>query len=294
MAFRAAVCAAAFGLATLLGSRLSAQDEVKDKIVEQMRNRQAAATTVDAQIDERSLLVLPLGVRRNPAQEGEGGLRPGKQVIMLKDAKMYRKLNRFLLSAGGEGGIPEEMTSVFDGVVAKSLHVSGKSSVGFVHTNRQHADRHNLHVLPIVGHFRALTDDMTVLAPNKWHVVATDAKYKDATCVMVREGSEEDVRYRELWFESEKDYALVRRRDVFHRRTANELNISYKKDETVGWVPSAWRVERYADGRLIDLSLAKVVALKINEPIDDAMFQLDFPPGTKVNHPPPRPDAKKP
>jgi hypothetical protein len=290
--FRTIVGAAAFGLAMFFGPMLSAQDEVKDKIIEQMRKRQAAAKTVEAQVEQRTLLVMPFGVRRVPAYEGEAGLRPGKQAIILKDAKMFRKLDRFLLSAGGGGEVPEEMTSVYDGVVAQSLHVSGESSVGFVHTKRQHADRHSLHVLPIVGHFRALTDEMTVLSPDKWHVVATDAKLKDATCVLVREGSEEDVRYRELWFDTERDYSLVRRRDVFNRRTANELDVSYKKDEAAGWVPSDWRVRCYADERMIENATAKVVSLKINEPVDDATFRFEFPPGTKVNRPPPPRNAK--
>jgi hypothetical protein len=224
-------------------------------------------------------------------QEGDDNLRPGKQLIILKDGKMFRKLNRVIWSGAAE--IPEEMTSVFDGVAAKSLHVTAKSSVGFVHVKRQHADRYSLHVLPIVGHFRALADDMTILSPDKWHVVSTDAKLDDSTCVLLREGSEEDVRYRELWFEAEKDYVLVRRRDVFHGRTENQLSINYKEDETVGWVPSAWRVDRHVNGRLIDHSDAKVVSLKINEPVDDPTFRLEFPPGTKINLPPVRPDGKK-
>jgi hypothetical protein len=292
MTFRTIGFIAAFGLAVSLGPVLSSQDKVTDKIVEQMRKRQAVAKTVDAEIEQRSLLVMPLGVGRTPAQEGEAGLRPGKQAIILKDAKMFRRLNRVLWSGGEE--VPEEMTSVFDGLVAGSLHVTAKSSVGFVHTKRQHADRYSLHVMPVVSHFRALADDMTVLSLDKWHVVATDAKLNDSICVLVREGNEVDVRYRELWFDAEKDYALVRRRDVFHGRTENELSITYKKDKAVGWVPSAWRVDRFADGRLIDHSDAKVVRLTINEPVGDATFELKFPPGATVNRPPPpRPNGKK-
>lgn len=54
MTFRSTGSVAAFGLAMSLGSMLSAEDEVKDKILEQMRTRQAAAKTVDAQIEEVS------------------------------------------------------------------------------------------------------------------------------------------------------------------------------------------------------------------------------------------------
>lgn len=272
---------AAAGLVVALVSSSDAADRVQDRILAAMLERASAAKTVEARIEERSLLAMPAGVGRTPAQEGEAGMRPGKQMIIVKDAKLFRRLNRIVWS--GEAEVPEEMTSVFDGVTAGSLHVTAKSSVGYIHSKRQHADRHNLHVLPIVGHFRALTDDMTILSPDKWHVVSTDFKLDDSTCVLVREGSEEDVQYRELWFDAEKNFSLVRRRDVFDGKTANLLNVQYTEDEAVAWVPKSWQVDRYIKGRLIDHSEAKVVSLKINGPVDDAVFQFNFPPGTEIS-----------
>jgi hypothetical protein len=287
--------AATSSLVVALISVSEGADPVQDKILGAMRDRQTAVKTAKAVVEERILLTGPLTLPRKPIEDGGSDLKPRTNVIVLKEMKMFRKLSGPVWSYPTQSEALEVMTSVFDGEAAKSLHVTEKRSVAFIHSKRQHADRHSLHVLPIVGHFRALAEEMTVLSPEKWHVVATDAELDDAVCVMVREGSEDDIRYRELWFDAEKGYALVRRRDVFQRRTANEISISYTPDDTVGWVPSGWQINRYADGRLIDHSVATIARLTINEPVDDATFQLDFPPGTKVNHPPPpRPEVKRP
>ena len=277
----------------VFSSTCCAAEGFAEQIVEAMRKRQAAVTTLDARIEDRFLVRTPPGVVREPVGDRWSNLELRKQVVILKDTKMFRRLSGPVWSMRTESEIFEVMTSTFNGESARSLHASAEYSVGFNHIKPYHADRYSLHVLPLVGHFRGLAEGMSDFSPDKWHVIETDARVEDVSCVMLREGKEEGVRYRELWFDIERDFALVRRRDVFHGLTENELSVTYKSEEPLGWVPSTWRVDRYSDGRLIDHSVAKVVKLNINVAIEDSMFNLEFPPGTEVNNPPPRRDAKK-
>jgi hypothetical protein len=277
------------------GTRVTADDFSPDNIVKAMRDREAAARTVDAQIEEQYLLIPPRNVALAPQADGATDLERRTHEIVIKDTKMFRKLRGVVWSHVLGRPILQEMTSTFDGDQGKSLYTTTEYRLGFNHGDRHHADRYSLHVLPVTGHFRGLAKDMEVYRPDKWNVVATDIVIDDAKCVQICEGSKEEVRYRELWFDVEKGYALVRRRDVFRGKTENALTVSYETREPLGWVPTGWRVDRYADGRLIDHSVAKVVSLRINEAVDELRFDLEFPAGTKVNGVlPSKRDEKKP
>lgn len=266
--------------------------ETTEEILAKWKERESTSTTVEARIEEEYQILKPLSSTTPADEEAEPRFAKRKRTLLLKEAKMHHQ--RTGQSHSVEPPRPEELISTFDGEQARSLQTVGTNRTGFYHTNPYHADRWNMHLLPIVGYFRPLTPEFSLFAPDKWKVVATDMKIGGSDCVMLREGELTDNRYREIWLAKDKDFGLVYRRDMLEGRVASEISIAYRDDIKDGWVPTTWQVDRYSNGRLIDHAVSRLVCLTINEPVEDAKFLIEFPAGTEINGVPPMPREKKP
>lgn len=186
-----------------------------------------------------------------------------------------------------DGFLPETMTSVFDGTIANSMHqlnIGEKvRSVGYIHSRPGHPDRNSLYLGALLKHFRPLSAGLGTLKPEEWELVERHAQVNDEECILVRQGKATDVRYSDLYINPKKDFTLVRFCTRFQDQLENELTTTFREDAKLGWIPDAWKVTRYANGRMIDGAAGSLKKIEVNTPIAKGTFDLTFPPGCEVN-----------
>jgi hypothetical protein len=70
-----------------------------------------------------------------------------------------------------------------------------------------------------------------------------------------------------------------------NNRTAHQIDVKYRNEEGVGWVPQAWtRNEFSSSGRLLTTTKVDVLEAIFNAPVPAREFDLTFPPGTIVGN----------
>lgn len=86
-----------------------------------------------------------------------------------------------------------------------------------------------------------------------------------------------------LWIDASRDYVPLRY--CFTRRgvTYGKCDIAFSHHDQAGWVPTAWSHCRFdRDGTVVMRAEVKVSQCSINEPIAADVFQLVYPPTTRV------------
>jgi hypothetical protein len=87
-----------------------------------------------------------------------------------------------------------------------------------------------------------------------------------------------------LWVDPERDFVPTRFRSVVRGVTRLAIDISYVHDAQHGWVPSAWTVVHHdRTGNPARTLNIHVKSYRINLPVDDNTFVVEFEPGTWVN-----------
>ncbi len=87
-----------------------------------------------------------------------------------------------------------------------------------------------------------------------------------------------------LYLDAERGYVVVRMVTLIDGRPRWQLDVSYQPDPTVGWLPRAWEylIAFGVSGQLHASGRYTVTKFEVNPVIDDAEFDLVFPPGTRV------------
>lgn len=89
---------------------------------------------------------------------------------------------------------------------------------------------------------------------------------------------------RHLWIDPEREYVVLRYTIGPPNRPTRQIDLKYKPDGTVGWVPAEWKIVEASmkDGRICFTTTATVTSYSINEPIDEATFAFSLPLGCRV------------
>jgi hypothetical protein len=89
---------------------------------------------------------------------------------------------------------------------------------------------------------------------------------------------------RHLWVDPARGYITLRDTSGPAAQPYWQIDVSYKPDATVGWVPSGWKVVNASmvDGRVKATWTATVTSYRLNEPVDEAAFTFTLPAGTWV------------
>jgi hypothetical protein len=86
------------------------------------------------------------------------------------------------------------------------------------------------------------------------------------------------------WLAPDKEYVVRRVRDVEALQVTRQTDIRYRRDDAVGWLPSDWTLTEYGrDGRTLVTTTVTAAAVRLNEPVPDGTFRVNFPPGTLVS-----------
>jgi hypothetical protein len=87
-----------------------------------------------------------------------------------------------------------------------------------------------------------------------------------------------------FWLDPTSDF-IPRRISYWKKGLLREqLDIAFERHEPTNWVPVSWVRKRYAlDGGALVTTRVEVVSLRLNEPQPADLFEMSFPPGTRVN-----------
>lgn len=89
---------------------------------------------------------------------------------------------------------------------------------------------------------------------------------------------------RHLWIDPARGCVLLRYNTGPANRPIRQIDVKYKADGTVGWVPAEWKIVEASnkDGRVTATTSATVTSYSINEPFDEATFAFTLPLGCRV------------
>jgi hypothetical protein len=83
------------------------------------------------------------------------------------------------------------------------------------------------------------------------------------------------------WLDPARDYVVLREHRMIGGQDHSRIDISYRSDPKIGWIPSGWKEAVIGDqGTFDDLVVSKVTEFAINEPLQDSTFRIVFPKGT--------------
>jgi hypothetical protein len=87
-----------------------------------------------------------------------------------------------------------------------------------------------------------------------------------------------------IWVDTERDFLPTQFRRIVRGVARQAIDIEYAYDARHGWVLSAWTdVSQDRTGNPAETRNIRVKSCKINSPVDDATFGVEFEPGTWVN-----------
>jgi hypothetical protein len=185
-----------------------------------------------------------------------------------------------------DGDLNKTMTalSVFDGSMAKKLCLDKEHQppLSTFKATRSVDTAKHLILSPIMMAFRGLDPEMNGHPLQTFKASGSRIPIGQDLCDEYYLPGSPDTTIR-LWLDPSKDY-LVQRKTI-HNGTSlrHQLDISYRKEEGIGWVPDAWVKNEYsAKGRLLATTTVNVLESSYNRPLDKGEFDLSFPPGTFV------------
>jgi hypothetical protein len=124
---------------------------------------------------------------------------------------------------------------------------------------------------PFSSHLGAFDLDTLVLADDK-------AMIQQRPVLVLKFGNST------VWIDPAEDFMPVQRTDKVKGVVRREVEISYKRDETYGWVPTTWKIDLLdPQNNITWIDSATVTSYSINKAIPDADFKLTLPVGTLVH-----------
>lgn len=204
--------------------------------------------------------------------------------LCLDGEKLRYKREGWAWSAKDQAHVPRLCLTVYDGKVGKEFYPLGAPYApwpdGLILSGYPNA--RSLPLSPLVMTFRPFLPQMRIFDLHT--MVLTDRRavidgkpYRE----LERKSGNSLMR---VWVDSSRDYVIGRYLTMVNDRPRTKIDISYRKDAGVGWVPERWDYTTfYADGKLKHAVQAKVVSYQINPTVEAKEFYLEFPPGTRVH-----------
>ncbi len=265
----AAVLYPAFGTAE--------EKETLETMLAVWRKREAATKSVKVVIAEDHNMAAETGI------EGEampGGVSKFKRLVVIAGGNMRHERVGDLWAAGIDK--PDEWTwiAVNDGDRDTTLSRVDRDgsmihSTGRIHGNAKHADVHNIYLAAILCHWRPLSPTIGVFHVDELKLVSADEKLGRERVLLLEQRKDDQIsRY---WVAPEKEMSMVRHTRTWKDKLTAQLDVEYKHDAKLGWVPSKWK-----GTTSFESATDTVTELEVNLDVLPATFDIDFPPRTRV------------
>ena len=86
-----------------------------------------------------------------------------------------------------------------------------------------------------------------------------------------------------VYVDASVDYLPVRFAAIDRGILKQDISVTYKRNESVGWIASKWESRYFnSDGELERSLVGEATAVSINEPLEGSLFELQFPIGTNI------------
>lgn len=262
----------------------AAEPETLETVLAVWRKREAGAKTVKVVMAEESMTGETIGL------EGElvGGTAKMQRVIVLDGTNMRHERAGQMWNRGSKE--PDQVTdlSVIDGHRAKELSKVGRDdgasrSNGRISNRDKHRDVLIVHMSPVLRHWRPLSPALNPFKVDELKLVSTEEKIGGDRCILIQEPYGMFGGIRKYWIAPGKDMAIVRTIVLRGETLLNEVNVSFKDDAKLGWVPEKWKSTSYRnDGRAMHSATHTVTDIEINLDVPPGTFDIVFPPGTEV------------
>jgi hypothetical protein len=135
---------------------------------------------------------------------------------------------------------------------------------------------------PILLHFLLLRTDPRYLTDFK--ATAERGIVNDVECLILRclhPGKQPHTET--LWIDAANEYAIMRRTEERPSHIMSQLDVSYRRDPTLGLIATAWeRSTFFPDGAISSHTKATVESSRINVAIERSVFEIEFPVNTLV------------
>jgi hypothetical protein len=250
-----------------------AQPADEDPVVAAARRRQEAVKTLVVELKEtmtRKEGTLPKG-----AVQRYGVIREHHYRYVIDGVKIRCELDMTEPNPPHEP-ICVRRTAVFDGVLAKQLlgNPFHPGEISALITNRDAEDFIPV-PLPIAMTYRGLNPKKNRERFDRFTRTAGEEVIDDVECVeYLRETK--DWKYF-CWFDLGKDFVLRRSAVRRDRGFVFQLDIHYREEPGIGWVPTGWT----QDGAQV--MEVEVLKIEFNTPIPAETFDIVFPPGISVS-----------
>jgi len=174
--------------------------------------------------------------------------------------------------------IPVSTVELLDHAVEKRFHPESPLGYPTLTTQGQVGliDYHDIRSRPLRLIYRPLHSPIGVFPGQMTLGKETGAAESESLVVLEHPDAK-------VWVDPSKDFLPVRYTKGGANSLHSELEISYSRDETLGWVPQSWTNRQFdTTGKEYASDTAKVIEYSINKPLADSVFELSLPVGTHV------------
>lgn len=176
---------------------------------------------------------------------------------------------------------------VFNGKLFKSLDdpSSGQENhpAGIVKKTPQSGRALKFPLLPILMTLRGVHRDY-FNSLSQFRLSGKSVPVAGRSCLELLGPSERGQRQEVLYVDSERDYVVAKMVILDEGKPTWQWSATYQSHKTAGWIPQTWEYLLLTrKGYRLSAGRRTVARYKINAKLDDGEFDIQFPPGTKVD-----------
>lgn len=213
-------------------------------------------------------------------------------AVLIKGDKMRYEHDGYQWSFDEKRFFFKPLVSTFDGKVGKHFYRLDKSESGApmpsgsIRNESRHFHVNNILIRPVVTAFRGTNPWFANYDPVQMRATGRTAVIDGRSCVEVEIPSQpkfNPLLYR-LWFDTDREFVLVRHLSFAGNRPNHKIDIRYRPDAVAGWAPSNWTIVTHVpDGTIESSYECTVTSIEFNRDLSDKEFDIEFPRGTWVN-----------
>ncbi len=176
-------------------------------------------------------------------------------------------------------------TIVFDGKQPRQLfegEQAGDYPAGFIRDLDAVLEARHTNIEPLVMAFRPLSPKLNGTDLAGWRMLDKVEGIDGEPCVLYEH--QQEFVTDTYWLRCDQEYTLARREMMANGKLVERIEIRYRDDPVWGSLPSTWSYEQRHEpsGKRINSVEARLTEFHFNEPIDQAEFDLKFPPRTRL------------
>lgn len=150
---------------------------------------------------------------------------------------------------------------------------------GIVWADKNNDEIHNIQLRPWLIHCRPFGVPVPGVTADGITFRNGDATEARNGNVVVRMQAASSPVVGDYWLDAGRDFVVVKYAESANGRATVTLEIDYKADEDIGWIPRSWKA-RFENGAF-SLS-GNVDTFELNPEVPDSDFRIDYPEGTMV------------